>query len=369
MAKSRFTNEFTVLGIDSISGNAKTISQHSQKNWDSVSLKTLAKKLNQARQSSEYLQGGFVKVEVHFLNGSLAIFTFIPKHFTLFQTHEALRDSLSRPIRESGNISFNLMFMNEDSPWKQESLVDALSSLVVLNQWVAPTYGTTKAQKRKMPSYGFYTHLATEIVQEIIRESEIKSRATNQARTLAMMPSNKLDSKALVDFSLEVAKKLKISSRFISVSELEQIGAGAFCAVLQGSESEGGIVVLRRPGKTKEIILVGKGVTFDTGGHDLKTDSSMFGMHRDMTGAAVALSAFEALVNINPNLSLSCYLAIGENMISEKAYRPGDVITSLSGLTIERVSAATSLALAGSQGAEKHNSEATMKSSFLTSRC
>lgn len=335
MAKSRITNELTVLTTDHLSSNAKVITQYSQKSWNSVVLKTLGKKLAQGRQSHEYRHGDSVKVEVHFQNGSVASFVFIPSDFTLFQVHEAMRDAFSPTIKESTSISYNLMFLNEDSPWRQESIVDALSSLTVLSFWDAPNYETDKDPKKKMAVYGFYTHLNVDLVRELIREAEIKAYGTNQVRSLAMMPANKLNSKSLVDFALSVASRLKVESRFLSVSDLKNMGAGAFCAVLQGSESDGGIVVLRRPGKTREVALVGKGVTFDTGGHDLKTDSSMFGMHRDMTGAAVALSAFEALSKINPDLSLSCYLAIGENMISERAYKPGDVITSLSGQTIE----------------------------------
>lgn len=335
MSKSRTTNELTILPMPKIDSNASVITQHSQKTWNPIVLKQLGKKLAAGRNSKEVQQGVPVKVEAHFQNGSVAVFLFIHEFYSLFEVHEAMRDGFKEIIKESKNISFNLMFLGEDSPWKQEDMIDAMSSLVVLSQWEPPNYETAKYAKRYEPNYGFYTHVPSAKTQLIMKESELKARATNQVRTLAMMPANKLGSKELVEFALKVGRRVKAHHRFLDVDSLKEMGAGAFCAVLQGSKSEGGIVVLKRPGKTREIALVGKGIVFDTGGHDLKTDGSMLGMHRDMTGAAVALSTFEALCKLDPNLTLSCYLAIGENVLSPEAYRPGDVISTLSGKTME----------------------------------
>jgi leucyl aminopeptidase len=125
-----------------------------------------------------------------------------------------------------------------------------------------------------------------------------------------MTPHNKLGSEELANEARSAAKRSGAEFEFLDYDTLNSMGAGAFCSVLKTSPSKGGIAILKRQGKTREVILVGKGITFDTGGLDLKTEGSMLGMNRDMTGAAVALSAFESLCALKPNLSLYCYVAM-----------------------------------------------------------
>jgi leucyl aminopeptidase len=109
------------------------------------------------------------------------------------------------------------------------------------------------------------------------------------------------------------------------------------------SSHQGGIVHLTYKGKTstsakvkkKKFAIVGKGLCFDTGGYNIKVGSGMYGMHRDMTGSAVALSLFRALVELESEHEVHAYLALAENLISDSAYRPNDVVIAANGMSIE----------------------------------
>jgi leucyl aminopeptidase len=118
------------------------------------------------------------------------------------------------------------------------------------------------------------------------------------------------------------------------------MGAGAFVAVAQGSTHEDAAIVrlryrARRAKKT--VALVGKGICFDTGGHNLKTARYMHGMHEDMNGSAVALGIALAASEAQLPVNLDCWLAIAQNHLSPQAYKQNEVVTALNGTTIEIV--------------------------------
>jgi leucyl aminopeptidase len=167
---------------------------------------------------------------------------------------------------------------------------------------------------------------------------------TNQTRVLAKRPANDLNPKTMIDEVIEESKKLGVKTKKYSVSELKKIGAGAFLSVCQGSSvQEAAIVKLHWQPKSKpklkrpKVTLVGKGVTYDTGGINLKPARYMFGMHGDMTGAAVAYSLFKYILSQNWDCELITYLAIAENAIGPEAYHPNQVVKALNGKTIEIV--------------------------------
>jgi len=121
---------------------------------------------------------------------------------------------------------------------------------------------------------------------------------------------------------------------------LRQLGAGAFVAVAQGSEPQDGAIVklsYRHPQAHKTLALVGKGICFDTGGHNLKSAKYMQGMHQDMNGSAVAVGVLQAISAQQLAINVDCWLALAQNHIGPNAYKQNDVITALNGMTIEIV--------------------------------
>ena len=170
------------------------------------------------------------------------------------------------------------------------------------------------------------------------------ARANLLARELTALPPNLLDPAHYRQRLRALAKEKKFSIEEYDFRKLKKLGAGAFCAVAQGSDDAGdggGAAIVRlswRPKKAaKTIALVGKGICYDTGGHNLKPAKYMAGMHEDMNGSAVALSILCAAAELKLPVAIDCWLAIAKNHISPAAYAQGDIVTALNGTTIEVV--------------------------------
>jgi leucyl aminopeptidase len=121
---------------------------------------------------------------------------------------------------------------------------------------------------------------------------------------------------------------------------LKRMGAGAFCAVAQGSGDKDAAIVhlsFRPKGAKRRVALVGKGICFDTGGHNLKPAKHMAGMHEDMNGSAVALALLLAVEELRLPVAVDAWLAIAQNHLSPEAYKQNDVVTALDGTSIEIV--------------------------------
>ena len=157
------------------------------------------------------------------------------------------------------------------------------------------------------------------------------------ARTLGNLPNNYLHTEDLALYAKKVADHLGISCRVLGDGELQEMNAGGILAVNQGSRREAAMVVLEYEGAPgeKKIGLVGKGLMFDAGGYHLKSIDGMNGMKYDMCGAAGILEVFEFLVEHKVKKNLMAVLMLAENVISADAVKMGDVITMLSGNTVE----------------------------------
>jgi leucyl aminopeptidase len=158
------------------------------------------------------------------------------------------------------------------------------------------------------------------------------------ARTLTHTPPNELTPKLYRKQITALAKQQGWKVVEHDMKALRKMGAGAFVAVAQGStDDDAAIVHLQyRPKKAeRKIALVGKGICFDTGGHNLKPARYMHGMHEDMNGSAVALGILLAATQLKLPLHIDCWLAIAQNHIGPNAYKQNDVVTALNGTTIE----------------------------------
>lgn len=169
-----------------------------------------------------------------------------------------------------------------------------------------------------------------------------ESEGNALARSLSMLPPNKLTPADYLKKVKVLAREKKWKLDFYGVPELKKKKAGAFLAVCQGSPTQdAGIVRLQYKPSTKSkkgtLTLVGKGICYDTGGVSLKPPKYMFGMHEDMQGSAVALGTFLALTELKVNFPVECWLALAMNHIGPKSYIPNDVVTASDGTTIEVV--------------------------------
>ncbi len=159
-------------------------------------------------------------------------------------------------------------------------------------------------------------------------------------RELSVAPPNELTPGAYRQRLRAIARGYGWVREEHDFNRLKRMGAGAFCAVAQGSdEKDAAIVHLRyRPrGAKKTVALVGKGICFDTGGHNLKPARYMQGMHEDMNGSAVALGILAAATKAGLKVNIDCWLALAQNHLSPRAYKQNDIVTALNGTTIEIV--------------------------------
>lgn len=159
-------------------------------------------------------------------------------------------------------------------------------------------------------------------------------------RFLCNLPANHLYPETYRQYVQELAKEYDWKYEFIDQEQLKQKQAGAYLAVVQGSaRKDAGIIKLTYTPDDltdKKVALVGKGMCFDTGGHNLKTPlGSMYGMNHDMTGSAVALGSLLSLTELKVPFKVEAWLALAENDIGPDAYKPGDVVFASNGTSIE----------------------------------
>ncbi|NNG16739.1 MAG: leucyl aminopeptidase [Gemmatimonadales bacterium] len=159
-------------------------------------------------------------------------------------------------------------------------------------------------------------------------------------RDLQMLPGNMCTPAYLAKVAKKLGTQYRIKVTVLDGAAIKKEGLTALLAVAQGSAEEPRFIVMEYRGaraKTKPVVLVGKGVTFDTGGISIKPATSMEEMKFDMSGAAAVLGAFDVLGRIKPNVNVIGLIPTAENMPSGTALKPGDVITSHLGKTIEIV--------------------------------
>jgi leucyl aminopeptidase len=164
---------------------------------------------------------------------------------------------------------------------------------------------------------------------------------TNRARDLVNSPPNETTPERLGERAQEIASSLEhVSAEALDPDKIEQLGMGALAAVAQGSDNPARLVVLRYdpPEPTRRDVvlgLVGKAITFDTGGISLKPSLHMEDMKGDMAGGAAVIEATGAIAELGLPVRVLTVAAASENMPSGHAYRPGDIITAANGKTIE----------------------------------
>lgn len=158
------------------------------------------------------------------------------------------------------------------------------------------------------------------------------------ARECANRPGNHCTPTYLAEQAQKIGKDHDLKVQVLDRKDVEKLGMGSFLAVAQGSDEPLRFIVARYQGAAKTqapVVLVGKGITFDTGGISIKPSSEMDEMKFDMGGAASVLGTLLAIAELKPKLNLVCIIPSCENMPSGRAVKPGDVVTSMSGQTIE----------------------------------
>lgn len=175
-------------------------------------------------------------------------------------------------------------------------------------------------------------------VSEAFESSQAIALGVELAREWGNRPANHATPRMLADAAKALAKQPGISCKVMGPAEVARLNMGAFQAVARGSDEPLRFIELRYTGAVRAqapVVLVGKGITFDTGGISIKPAPEMDEMKFDMCGAASVLGVFRALARLQPSINVVGLIPACENMPDGRAVKPGDVITSMSGQTIE----------------------------------
>jgi leucyl aminopeptidase len=199
------------------------------------------------------------------------------------------------------------------------------------------THTKSKPEGRSLIKVLVAASNATEVQASFDRAVGIVAGA-ELAKEWANRPANHATPTLLGKAAQELAKLPKISCEVLGPKEVAKLGMGSFMAVAQGSDEPLRFIVLHYSGAAKTqapTVLVGKGITFDSGGISIKPAPEMDEMKFDMSGAASVLGTFRALAALKPAINVVGLIAACENLINGQAVKPGDVVTSMSGQTIE----------------------------------
>jgi len=213
---------------------------------------------------------------------------------------------------------------------------------------------------------------ANKEIQKAILKGHTIAGEVNKTRTLSNIPGGDMTPQILARKAKEAVKGLSVKVTVLGEKEMERQNMRAILSVGRGSDEESKFIIMEYKGgkkNDKPIILVGKGVTFDTGGINLKPSNSLLGMNMDMSGGASVIHTLALVAKMKLKKNVIGLIPSVENMASGKSYRPGDIVRSMSGKTIEilntdaegRVILADALTYA-----EKYNPEVVIDIATLT---
>jgi leucyl aminopeptidase len=211
--------------------------------------------------------------------------------------------------------------------------------------------------------------------QAALKEAVATADGIDLARTLGNLPPNLCTPAYLADEAARIAKQFKLAIDVLERRDMEKLGMGALLAVSAGSRQPPKLIVLRYAGAAKSkkpLVLVGKGITFDTGGISLKPGAEMDEMKFDMSGAGSVLGAIRALAGMRAPVNVIGIVPTCENMPDGAATRPGDIVTTMSGQTVEilNTDAEGRLILCDALSyAERFDPEAVVDIATLTGAC
>jgi leucyl aminopeptidase len=330
---------FCVLGpIQQSQKICRTFAKKSR--WSDALVKQLEKKLKSITPDTPGTPDTKDKcaIDIRFDEGGVCQFLFFDTMASTFEFHTWLRESFSGHFKQDWDGAWELVVSDLPKAWQQRA-IESFSSLSLISQWGSPK--TSKKKKKiKIKAIEISVHGSdnAKAVSLSAQKGAVLGHASNLVRTLAEIPPNLLSPKTYRDLIQKRATEHRYKFEFLDHQKLTKMGANAFLAVSRASPEASGIVHIWKPGTKggKKVVLVGKGLCFDTGGYDIKT-KHMYGMKNDMTGSAVALSLFESLIALDFKHEVHAYLALTENLISETAYKSNEVVAAMDGTTIEVV--------------------------------
>jgi leucyl aminopeptidase len=251
-----------------------------------------------------------------------------------------LRRAVGAAIRylKSKSITEAAVWLDAD-----QAGVDDVAAAVegaILGDFETNRYKTDKKDTKSFDAFTVAVAGGGPHLEAAAERGRIVAEAQNFTREMANEPSNRLTPMALADYARRMAEAFGLEYEVLDRDRMTQLEMGSLLGVAMGSAEPPALIILRyRPATPHDgsthLGLVGKGVTFDTGGISIKPADGMEKMKYDMSGGAAMIGAMRALAQLKPAIPVTALIPAVENMPGSNAQRPGDIVTSLSGKTIE----------------------------------
>ena len=255
-------------------------------------------------------------------------------------TLETVRKAIGESLKEAEKLNIERLAV---VPWTYQALSVADVARVVTETSLLASYRfdryLSEKKDRKLNSIQvcYEPELEVEVVQAI-KVGQTLGETTNLARTLVNEPANFMTPERLAEQAVEAGEMYGFAVDVLEMDAIRELGMTAFLEVGKASVNKPRLIVMRHLGNPEQadsvIGLVGKGLTFDSGGLSLKQAQGMGDMKYDMAGAAAVIGAMGAIARENLPVNVVAVVAACENLISGEGYRPGDILTSMSGKTI-----------------------------------
>lgn len=253
-----------------------------------------------------------------------------PKHIRKAVSN-ACRKIASLPGDGPLNVAISLELSDPE-------LLQAAGEAAILGQYSIAKI-TAEPKPVRISNFDLISPNSKSEAKDAVSRAKVTADAVCVARDLINQPPNLLYPDSFANFAKNLVRDAKISVTVLDEKDLAKGGYGGLIAVGGGSSRKPRLVRLEyapRGAKTK-LNLVGKGITFDSGGIDLKSAAAMLTMKCDMSGAAAVVAAVHAIAKLGLKINVTAYAALAENLPSDTAYRPSDVLTMYGGKTVENV--------------------------------
>jgi len=224
-----------------------------------------------------------------------------------------------------------------------ETAAQAITEGALLGTYTFRKHITKEAEYGELKQVSILTKQEAELptLEKGSHQGRILAEATNLARDMINEPSNFMTPTNMANAAMKLAKDYGLEISVLEREQMQELGMGALLGVAQGSQQPPKFIVLRYKESDSakiDLALVGKGITFDSGGISIKPSEKMDEMKGDMAGGAAVMAAITAIAQLKPKINVVALVPAVENLPSGSALKPGDILTAINGKTIEVIS-------------------------------
>ncbi len=252
----------------------------------------------------------------------------------------ALRRAVGSVVRSAKQKGVKTLAFALDGPVAKAAAAEAAVEGAILGNYETDVHKTSSKESKSLDAFHLIASPDGAELEAAFERGRILAESQNFARDLVNEPANRMTPLVMADRARAMAAEAGLEYEVLDEAKMRELGMGSLLGVAQGSTEPPALIIVRyrppaSPKSTDHLALVGKGVTFDSGGISIKPAEGMEKMKYDMAGGAAVLGAMRAIARLKPSIPVTAFVPAVENMVSGRAQRPGDIVTSLDGKTIE----------------------------------